>query len=337
MVLASPSEEIKVFKMTTLFGITITERLLYAFIGFCSAIVIMLFEFATDAVSSHKILMAAFGMMAGLIFASFFYTTIPVSIAAPENSRMACNLMFGYFGIILALKHADRFHLSRLKFILSQAHERPKVLDSSVIIDGRVRELIELRVIQGQILIPNFVLRELQAIADSNDPNRKSRGRRGLNMLEGLRELSQAVELVDREYPQIASVDQQLIQLCRDMDTELITNDYNLQKVAQFHRITVLNLNEISNALKPNVYVGEIFDLAIVRNGKEPGQGVGYLEDGTMVVVDDAQQYMGQEISVNVISMLQTSSGRMIFARIREDHATRRITVREAEVVNAEN
>ena len=317
MLLATPNAAIRYF------GFDIYERWLYSLIALFAALIITIVEHATDAISSHKILMAALGLTAGLIFSSLFYPTIPAGLADPQSARIVCNLFFGYFGIILAIKHAERFHLSRLKFFLSQPHERPKVLDSSVIIDGRIRELVELQVISGPILIPNFVLVEIQTIADSNDPNRKARGRRGLEVLEALRDGCKTLELVDKDYPEHPGVDQKLVMLCREMDADLITNDYNLQKIAHLHGITVINLNEIANALKPTVYIGEMFSLAIVREGKEMGQGVGYLEDGTMVVVDDAHHLLGQAVNVSVSSILQTSSGRLVFARHREEETSR--------------
>ncbi|HOE96892.1 MAG TPA: PIN domain nuclease [Candidatus Sumerlaeota bacterium] len=304
-------------------GVTFNQQLFYALIGFLAAVVIIIVEYATDAISSHKILMAAMGATAGLVFASLAYPIIPASVASPHTARMICSLMFGYFGIVLAIKHAERFHLSRLQFLLSPSAEAPKVLDSSVIIDGRIRELIELQVIKGAVLVPTFVLNEIQAIADSNDPNRKARGRRGLEILESLREICRTLELADKDYPDLTEVDNKLVQFCREMQADLITNDYNLQKIAQLHKITVININEIANALRPTVYIGENFLLTVVREGKEPGQGVGYLEDGTMVVVDEAVNFLGQEIEVSVSSILQTSSGRLVFARPREE--TRRL------------
>lgn len=317
MLLGEPNSPIRYF------GIELHERLVYSIIAFLAAVIMTIVEHATDVISSHKILMAAFGLTAGLIFSSLFFGTIPAELADAQTARLVCNLFFGYFGMILAIKHAERFHLSRLKFFLSQPHDRPKALDSSVIIDGRIRELIDLQVVNGPILIPNFVLMEIQGIADSSDPNRKARGRRGLDVLENLRDLCKTLELVDKDYPSLPGVDQKLVQLCREMDADLITNDYNLQKIAHLHGIRVINLNEIANALKPTVYIGELFTLTVVREGKEMGQGVGYLEDGTMVVVDDASHLLGQEIPVVVSSILQTSSGRLVFARLREEEGSR--------------
>ena len=310
MLLASINEE--VVSMGTF---VVTERMLYSLLAFLAASVITIVEHATDAISSHKILMAAVGAMAGLVFAHLVASTIPRTMVNQANAQLVCNLFFGYFGIVLAIKHAERFHLSRLKFFLSPQYERPKVLDSSVIIDGRVRELIELKVITGTILVPNFVLLEIQAIADSNDPNRRARGRRGLDVLGTLRERCKSLEVIDKDFPDYNEVDQKLAQLCRSMDSDMITNDFNLQKIAELHKITVININEMANALKPTVYIGEGFNLSIVREGKEVGQGVGYLEDGTMVVVDEASHLLGQDVPVIVSSILQTSSGRLVFAR----------------------
>ena len=312
MLLAQPDKPILVLGIE---GFETTERILYSIVAFLAAVVLTLTEYATSAISSHKILMAAVGSMFGLVFASLFYPTIPEDLADPVAAHMVCNLFFGYFGMILAIKHAERFHLRRLKALLGQEHDKPKVLDSSVIIDGRIRELITLQVVRGSVLVPEFVIAEIQAIADSSDPNRKARGRRGLDVLEALREICRTLELIDNDYPEIAGVDQKLVFLCRDLNADLITNDYNLQKIGQVHGLTVINLNEMANALRPTVYIGETFFLTIVREGKEPGQGVGYLEDGTMVVVDDARSLLNQEIEVIVSSILQTSSGRLVFSR----------------------
>lgn len=318
MLLAEPNKSITIDYL----HVELYQRWIYSVIAMIAALIIIVVEYATDVVSSHKILMAALGLTAGLVFAFLFYPTIPASLADEQTARLVCNLFFGYFGMILAIKHAERFHLSRLKFFLSQTHDRPKVLDSSVIIDGRIRELIELQVISGPVLIPNFVLLEIQTIADSNDPNRKARGRRGLEVLETLRDGCKTLELIDKDFPDQVSVDQKLILLCREINADLITNDFNLQKIAHLHQLTVININELANALKPTVYIGEIFSLTLAREGKEIGQGVGYLEDGTMVVVDDASHLLGQEVSVMVSSILQTSSGRLVFARHREEESS---------------
>jgi uncharacterized protein YacL len=314
MMLAEENIDVELFG-----GVAIRQRWLYSQLAFFAAVLMTLFEYATGAISSHKILMASFGATAGLIFANLFYRTIPSGLVRAESAQMVCNLIFGYFGIIMAIKHAERFHLSRLKFFLSQDHERPKILDSSVLIDGRIRELIELQVVRGAVLVPEFVIQEIQGIADSSDPNRKARGRRGLDVLQSLRDSCRTLEFVDKDYADVTAVDQKLVRLSRELDGDLLTNDFNLQKIAQLHRITVMNLNEIANALRPMVYIGETLTLNVVREGKEQGQGVGYLEDGTMVVIDEGRALLNHEVTVLVTSILQTSSGRLVFARLREE------------------
>ncbi len=317
MWLGQPGQEVRPL-IGTFPEFHIYQRWLYSIIALIVAIILVLFEHATDAISSHKLLMGGIGMFLGLIFSHLFYSTIPSTFAQPENVLTVTNLVFGYFGAILAIKHAERFHLSRLKFFLTQSYDRPKVLDSSVIIDGRVRDLIEMQVVRGPILVPDFVIHEIQVIADSSEPSRRARGRRGLDVLESLRESNRSLELIDKDYPDVPAVDMKLVMFCREMAGDLITNDYNLQKIAQLHRIHVININELSNALRPAVYIGEQLLLSLVREGKEYGQGVGYLEDGTMVVVDDAAPLIGQEVQVIISSILQTSSGRLVFARTRD-------------------
>ena len=318
LILATPKKNLPLFG-----DYTIPEVWLYTLIALFVAIILIVIEYATDAISSHKLLMAVLGVFAGLAFSHLIYRTIPAGVTDdPRTVLMLTNLIFGYFGMILAIKHAERFHLSRLKFFLTQSYDRPKVLDTSVIIDGRIRDLIDLQVIRGSILVPEFVVGEIQSIADSAETGRRARGRRGLDVLETLRESSPHVELIGKDYPDLVAVDQKLIQFCREMDADLITNDFNLQKIAHLHRIHVININEIANSLRPAVYIGELMRLLIVREGKEAGQGVGYLDDGTMVIVDDANHLIGQEIPITVTSILQTSSGRLVFARLRDQHPT---------------
>lgn len=192
----------------------------------------------------------------------------------------------------------------------------PKVIDTSSIIDGRIADICETGFLEGPILIPQFVLRELQHIADQTDPLRRTRGRRGLDVLDRLQKTSKApVRIIDEDYPEIKEVDQKLIELARRKGAKIITNDYNLNKVAKLHGIEVLNVNELAQALKPVVLPGESLKIQVIREGKEPEQGVGYLEDGTMVVVEDGKRLIGQEVEITVTSVLQTPSGRIIFGR----------------------
>ena len=195
---------------------------------------------------------------------------------------------------------------------------KPLVLDTSVVIDGRIADVIETRVIDNQLIMPQFVVAELQTIADSSDRLRRGKGRRGLDILNRLRS-DPKVDLViyDRELPQFAGqpVDQKLVLLAKHLEGKVVTNDYNLNKVAKLHEVGVINLNDLSNSLKPVFLPGESLEVHIIKQGEEAGQGVGYLEDGTMVVIEGGRDYVNQNVFANVTSVLQTSAGRMVFGK----------------------
>lgn len=194
----------------------------------------------------------------------------------------------------------------------------PKLLDTSVIIDGRIFDIAKTGFLEGDILIPQFVLAELRHIADSGDGLRRARGRRGLDVLGKLQnELKRNVIVDETDYPDVAEVDVKLLRLCRDRGGVVVTNDYNLNKVAGVSGIGVLNINDLANAVKPMLMAGEELSVQIVREGKEPGQGVGYLDDGTMIVVDNGRRFVGESVAAIVTTVLQTSAGRMIFTRLK--------------------
>ncbi len=300
----------------------------FSIIGFIIATIFVIFEISTRMISSKRLLLATCGLLIGLLFSLLIYPTIPPNIfgdvdvaAAQAKARILCNMLFGYFGIVLALKNAHRFSFSRMNFIMASPNESAKVLDTSVIVDGRIKELMEANFLTGNFIVPEFVLEELQKIADSADAKRRARGRRGLEMLEQIREVAPRLIIMEKDYPQLKGVDQKLVQLAREINADLVTNDYNLQKVAQLHKVRVLNINELSNLLKPAVFIGEELALQISREGKEANQGVGYLDDGTMVVVEDGHSLIGRQADVIVTSILQTPAGRMIFARAQEGSA----------------
>jgi uncharacterized protein YacL len=197
---------------------------------------------------------------------------------------------------------------------LKQAY---KVLDTSVIIDGRVADVCETGFLEGTIVVPQFVLRELQQIADSSDALKRNRGKRGFDVLQRLQRVSKiTVRIMDQDFPAIREVDRKLIELAKSLGGKVVTNDYNLNKIAELSGVPVLNINEVANSLKPVVLPGELMHLQVVKEGKEPGQGVAYLDDGTMVVVDHGRKLIGQMVDVTVTSVLQTTAGRMIFARL---------------------
>lgn len=193
----------------------------------------------------------------------------------------------------------------------------PKLLDTSVIIDGRILDIVKTGFLEGDIIIAQFVLAELRHIADSGDAMRRARGRRGLDVLAKLRELSASIVIEETDYPDVDEVDVKLLRLCRDRGGVVVTNDYNLNKVAGVTGIRVLNINDLANAVKPMLMAGEEMNVQIVREGKEPGQGVAYLDDGTMIVIENGRRHVGEAVPVIVTTVLQTSAGRMIFTRLK--------------------
>ena len=220
--------------------------------------------------------------------------------------------------MLLQTKDDFRFIIPYVEFAKEVKGLKPYVLDTSVVIDGRIADVVETRVIDNQLIMPQFVIAELQTIADSGDKLRRNRGRRGLDILNRLRN-DPKVDLViyDRDLPEFAgqSVDQKLVLLAKHLDGKVVTNDYNLNKVAKLHNVGVINLNDIANSLKPVFLPGEAIEVRIIKAGEEAGQGVGYLEDGTMVVIEGGRDHVGEEVSAMVTSVLQTSAGRMVFGR----------------------
>ena len=202
----------------------------------------------------------------------------------------------------------------------SSIRNNPKVLDTSVIIDGRIFDICQTGFIEGPLVIPNFVLDELRHISDSADSLKRNRGRRGLDILNKIqKELDIETQIWEGDFPEIHEVDSKLLKLAQNLKGKVITNDFNLNKVAEFQGVPVLNINELSNAIKPVVLPGEEMKVIVVKEGKEATQGIGYLDDGTMIVVEDGKRYMGDQITVLVTSVLQTAAGRMIFAKTKDE------------------
>jgi len=228
----------------------------------------------------------------------------------------------GYVGIRIGFKKGDEFQMPGRKPFsrgLPQG-ENSKILDTSVIIDGRIADITETGFVEGPLLIPQFVLGELQHIADSSDPVKRTRGKRGLEVLHHIqKQVNVDVRIIDTDYPSVKEVDSKLIELAKEVRGKILTNDANLNKVAELQGIEVLNINELANALKPVVLPGEEMNVKILKEGKEMGQGVAYLDDGTMIVVDNGRRQIGKTIDVVVTSVLQTPAGRMIFARLKEE------------------
>ena len=225
----------------------------------------------------------------------------------------------GYFGFHTAQLKSDEIKKWFSKKTLSNQDESsPKILDTSVIIDGRIVDILKTGFIEGRVVIPVFILDELRHIADSSDVLKRNRGRRGLDILNEIQEnLAVHVDIVEKDYKSIKEVDSKLIKLAEELEGSLVTNDYNLNKVASFQKTKVLNINELANAVKPIVLPGEEMQVLVVKEGKEDTQGIGYLNDGTMIVVEGGRPYVGEMIEVVVTTVLQTAAGRMIFTKIK--------------------
>jgi len=266
-----------------------------------------------------------FGLFIGLILTFVFrFALTPFLEKASEEAvnwiqlGIAAILCYSCISVLLQTKDDFRFIIPYVEFAKEVKGLKPYVLDTSVVIDGRIADVVETRVIDNQLIMPQFVIAELQNIADSGDKLRRNRGRRGLDILNKLRN-DPKVDLViyDRELPEFAgqSVDQKLVLLAKHLEGKVVTNDYNLNKVAKLHNVGVINLNDIANSLKPVFLPGETIEVRITKPGEEPGQGVGYLEDGTMVVIEGGREHVNQEVVATVTSVLQTSAGRMVFGR----------------------
>ncbi|MCX8022317.1 MAG: TRAM domain-containing protein [Syntrophorhabdaceae bacterium] len=232
--------------------------------------------------------------------------------------------VMGYLGFRIGEQKSKTIDLSKIPLLeKTDETENAKILDTSTIIDGRIADICETGFIEGVFIIPQFVLYEIQHIADHQDPVKRTRGRRGLDILHRIQKQSNVkVKIVDYDFPKLKDVDSKLIALAKKLNGKIVTNDYNLNKVAELQGVEVLNINQLAAAMKPTVLPGEQMVVKILKEGKEYGQGIGYLDDGTMVVVDDAKRQLGRTVEAVVTSVLQTTSGRMIFAKLKE-HAER--------------
>lgn len=273
---------------------------------------------------TQDLLGGALGMIIGLIIAALL--DIPL-VYLPWVGKVLAVLVtmgLGYMGLVVGIKKKDElltvFHLRKDKDRWSSAENRGryKILDTSVIIDGRIADICHSGFVEGVLLIPSFVLEELRHIADSADLLKRSRGRRGLDILNAMRKDSgTTVEILEIDFEDLSEVDTKLVRLAQLRNGSVVTNDYNLNKVAELQGVKVLNINELANAVKPIVLPGEEMAVQVIKDGKEMGQGIGYLDDGTMIVVDGGKRFIGQSIEVFVTSVFQTAAGRMIFAKPR--------------------
>ena len=301
------------------------SNLAAAGVGLSFAVAVFLFEIRLQRASMRRLIGAAIGSILGILGA-YLMGLVLARTTIPEGSRSFLDvgllLVMTYIGLVVGANKGDMLNLSALGGLFGSersTRRMPKVLDTSVIIDGRIADICEAHFLDGVMLIPQFVLRELQFVADSADSLKRQRGRRGLEVLQRIQKMPQlTIQIVEDDFPNVREVDMKLIELAKVYDCKIMTNDFNLNKVAQLHGVEVLNINELANALKPVVLPGETMRVFILKEGKEYNQGVAYLDDGTMVVVDNARKLIGKNVDIAVTSVLQTTAGKMIFGKFDE-------------------
>ncbi len=291
--------------------------------GLAFGIIIVIFEIQVRKTTLKRLFGAAFGSLLGIIGA--YLISLILAHAFPGNSpslsfiELLLLLWMGYVGLAVGASKGDMLNLGALGGLFGgeqTSSQSFKILDTSVIIDGRIADIVETGFLDGTLVIPQFVLRELQLVADSADSLKRNRGRRGLDILQRVQKMTQLhVQILEDDFPNVHEVDMKLIELAKVYNCKIVTNDFNLNKVAQLHGVDVLNINELANALKPVVLPGETMRVFILKEGKEYNQGVAYLDDGTMVVVDNAKKMISRTIDISVTSVLQTTAGKMIFGR----------------------
>ena len=294
--------------------------------GLLLATLTLLIEKGLKKIPLRNLLGSFLGLIVGILIANFLSNVFSSNFLNPqEKVAPLLSILYGvcgYIGLRIGYKKGEEIHLPNWKLFSKNLPqpENAKILDTSVIIDGRIADITETGFIEGALIIPQFVLNELQHIADSSDSIKRTRGKRGLEVLHHIQKQANVdVRIVDKDYPAVKEVDSKLIELAKEVRAKIITNDSNLNKVAELQGIVVLNINELANSIKPVVLPGEEINVKILKEGKEIGQGVAYLDDGTMIVVDNGRKHMGKTLDVVVTSVLQTPAGRMIFARLKEE------------------
>ncbi len=324
--------QIILLTVTTLTGYFILKELLlsgiWALVGATCGLIlgyaILKVEQKLRDISLKIILGSLIGVFVSLFVANLFVSQLLLALIKDIPITLPIYILFyfvlGYLGFVIGKEKSKTIDLSKIPlFDKLDENQDVKLLDTSTIIDGRIADICETGFMQGTFVIPQFVLYEMQHIADHQDAVRRTRGRRGLDVLHRLQKQTFVrVKIVDYDFPKLKDVDTKLIALAKRLGGKIITNDYNLNKVAELQGIEVLNINQLAASMRPAMLPGEQISTKILREGKEYGQGIGYLDDGTMVVVDDAKKNLGKSVDVVVTSVLQTTSGRMIFAKLKE-------------------
>jgi len=301
------------------------SREIAALLGVGFSLAVVVFEIRLERASMKRLIGAAVGSTLGILGAYLMMLVLShttMAVGTRSFLGVAVLLVMAYIGLIVGAYKGDMLNLQALGGLFGTergARSTFKIFDTSVIIDGRVADVCDAHFLDGTLLIPQFVLRELQMVADSADPLKRQRGRRGLEVLQRIQKIPDLdVEIADDDFPNVPDVDMKLIELAKQYDAKIVTNDFNLNKVATLQGIEVLNVNQLANALKPVVLPGESMRVFILREGKEHSQGVAYLDDGTMVVVDGARRMINKTIDITVTSVHQTTAGKMIFGRYDE-------------------
>jgi len=295
-----------------------------ALVGGLAAFIMIMLEIGLRKISVSGLSSVVFGLILGLIMSKLVgdaFSLAHIGADTLATIRVTLTLIFCYLGMVMALRGKDEFNIiiPYVRLRRQDQSEDVTLLDTSVIIDGRIVDICKTKFLSGKIVIPRFVLKELQQIADSTDPIKRQRGRRGLEMLHTVQKESGVdITLHEGDFPETLEVDAKLVKLAKLLEARILTVDFNLNRVASIQGIKVLNINELANALKPVVFPGEQMQLKLIKEGKEHNQAVGYLDDGTMVVVEDARRLIGQEVKVAVTSVLQTQAGRMIFTKLEK-------------------
>ncbi len=305
--------------------------------GVIIAAIALVFEERVKRAPLRIVAGGALGLITGLIVGNLLAYPLTLIFTGNHYLELAAylliNLVIGYLGLSVGMKKGDELDTAGISWIFSRGHAedkqapqpqikplQPIVIDTSVIIDGRIAEVCETGFVEGDLIVPQFVLQELQYIADSPDSIKRVRGKRGLDILKTLQKNEKVeVRILDKDYPDIKEVDSKLVALAMEFQGRVLTNDANLTKIAELRGVKVLNINRLATALKPVAMPGEVMNILVLKEGKEQGQGIGYLEDGTMVVIDNAKEHLGKNVDVSITSVLQTTGGRMIFSRLKDE------------------
>ncbi|MFA6282465.1 MAG: PIN domain-containing protein [Candidatus Omnitrophota bacterium] len=295
-----------------------------AVFGFVGGLIVVFFEVFARKVSLKGLSSVVFGMALGILLAWIFSKALELFLLPKEvmdNAKIFVTFVFIYFGLTLGLKGRGEFNLiiPYVKFQRKELKEEPIVIDTSIIIDARILDIVKTGFLEARFVVPRFVLNELQALADSTEHMKRQKGKRGIEVLHSLKkEQNIEVEIYSEDVEGVKSVDEKVVVLAQTLDAKILTTDYNLNRIAQLQGVKVLNINDLANALKPTFVAGEHFAVKLIKEGKEHNQAIGYLEDGTMIVVENAKWLIGKTADIEVTSILQSPSGRIIFTKLAQ-------------------